>query len=141
MEDAGKSGFKILNIVLMDSSFKRVDNVHLATGDGVKNNVDITTGYNLNGNMLVCNLTVNYTFIHNEIQEVEAKIVMVGVFEKIGDTDLKIDSFGQINAPSIIFPYIREHLTSLSVKAGVNPVVLAPVNFVAMAKPEEKKID
>ncbi|NCD10471.1 MAG: preprotein translocase, partial [Negativicutes bacterium] len=41
---------------------------------------------------------------------------------------------GNVNGAAIIYPYIREHLTSLSVKAGVGIILLPPANFAAYNK-------
>ena len=55
---------------------------------------------------------------------------MVGIFECIGESQLKdYEKFGKINGAAIIFPYIREHITNLSMKAGLGPIILPPVNF------------
>jgi len=43
-------------------------------------------------------------------------------------------NFGNVNGAAIIYPYIREHLTSLSVKAGVGIILLPPANFAAYNK-------
>lgn len=136
MEDTGKSGFRIVNILLMESSFKRIDNVNLS--NDCTNAIDVNTGFSEQDKFIICNLTVKYLSLYNGITQVESTITNIGVFEKIGESKLDVETFGKINAPSIIFPYIREHLSSLSLKAGINPVVLAPVNFVALAQEKKK---
>lgn len=56
---------------------------------------------------------------------------MVGIFECIGETLLKdYEEFGRINGAAIIFPYIREHITTLSLKAGIGVIIIPPINFV-----------
>jgi preprotein translocase subunit SecB len=60
---------------------------------------------------------------------------MVGVFECVGESELKdYDLFGRVNGAAIIFPYIREHISGLSLKAGLGPIILPPVNFVGNQK-------
>lgn len=56
---------------------------------------------------------------------------MVGIFECIGESPLKsdYDAFGRVNGAAIIFPYVREHITNLSIKAGIGSILLPPVNF------------
>ena len=60
---------------------------------------------------------------------------MVGIFECPTETDvqLSIENFSKVNAPAIIFPFVREHLASVSMKAGINPILLPAVNFVKLA--------
>ena len=38
------------------------------------------------------------------------------------------------HSPALMFPYIREHISAVTQKAGVKPVLLAPVNVLAMLK-------
>jgi len=54
---------------------------------------------------------------------------MAGVFEKSGNSTLNLEQFGQINGAAIIYPYIREHLSSLSAKAGLGLIFIPPVNL------------
>ena len=136
MEDSGQSGYKIINIILTESSFKRLNDAQI----GIENTnvADITTGFSEKDKIIFCNVKVIYKSIFKEQIQVDAEITMIGVFEKIGESELSNENFAKINAPSIIFPYIREHLSSLSNKAGIPPIILAPVNFVALNKDEKK---
>jgi preprotein translocase subunit SecB len=59
---------------------------------------------------------------------------MIGIFEKKGESVIDLENFGNVNGAAIIYPYIREHLTSLSVKAGVGIILLPPTNFAAYNK-------
>ena len=56
MEDAGKSGYKIINIVLIESSFKRITDAQF--GNENKNVVDINTGFSEKDKMIFCNVTL-----------------------------------------------------------------------------------
>ncbi|GFM38286.1 protein-export chaperone SecB [Desulfovibrio psychrotolerans] len=48
------------------------------------------------------------------------------------------DRLQNVNIPAIIYPYIREHLADLCRRAGSPPVFLPPVNFVKLAKIEQR---
>jgi preprotein translocase subunit SecB len=61
-------------------------------------------------------------------------IIVRGNFEKFGDSELPFDDFVAVNAPAILYPYLREHITSLSIKAGLPAIVLEPMNFAALVK-------
>lgn len=125
-----ESGFIIQNIVLVESNFKRIPNVTFNNPDITHNtNVEVSVG--VNGNNIIVTEKVDFTQSLNDVDEIKCSITMIGVFEKIGESPLEdLERFGKINGAAIIFPYIREHLTNLSVKAGINPVILAPQNFV-----------
>jgi preprotein translocase subunit SecB len=66
--------------------------------------------------------------------KIEAKVKMLGNFEYAEDSSLSVEDFSKINAPAILFPFVREHLASVSMKAGISPILLPPVNFVKLAE-------
>lgn len=57
---------------------------------------------------------------------------MLGSFTISGEPPQKtVDYFGNINGPAIIFPFVREVIASLTVKANIAPILLPAMNFVA----------
>lgn len=40
------------------------------------------------------------------------------------------DYLANVNAPAIIYPFVREHIASLTAKAGVDALLIPPFNFV-----------
>jgi preprotein translocase subunit SecB len=124
-----ESGFRIANLILLESTFKRVPNVTF-NNEGVKQNINVDVNVNVKDNVVFVTEKIDYTQSFNDIEEVSCTIVMAGVFEKVGDTKLAdLEQFGYINGAAIIFPYIREHLSNLSSKAGLGLIILPPVNF------------
>ena len=58
---------------------------------------------------------------------------IIGMFSCIkGQENLDLETFAEINAPTLIFPYLREIITSITVRAGIQPVILPPMNVLAM---------
>jgi len=43
--------------------------------------------------------------------------------------DFKDSNFVRINAPAIVFPYLRAYISNLTVGAGFSPIVLPTLNF------------
>ena len=123
-----QSGFKINNLLLLESTFSRVINVTFDNSNVVQN-IDVDVNVSVNENTVVVTEEIKYNQTFNDIQEVSATIKMVGVFEKFGDSILDLESFGNINGAAIIFPYIREHLTNLTSKAGLGLIIIPPFNF------------
>jgi preprotein translocase subunit SecB len=124
-----ESGFKITNLILMESAFQREI---IVTFDNTKtdNNVNVDVGIQIVDNTkIIVTETVNYIQKYDDKIEVSAKIKMVGVFEKKGETQIDLQNFGNVNGAAMIFPYIREHLTNLSAKAGIGIILLPPFNF------------
>lgn len=123
-----ESGFRIINILLLESSFSRIQNV-VFNNPEIKQEVNVDVNVTVNGNTVGVAEQVIYKQIFNENEQVLAIIKMAGVFEKSGDSPLDLEQFGQVNGAAIIYPYIREHLSSLSAKAGLGLIFLPPVNL------------
>lgn len=133
MENKLESGFAIKNILLMDSNLHRINNVHF--GEGVENSLDINTGVSVSGNKIFVSEEANYSWKYNNEEQVQIRVKMLGVFESIGESPIKdFEQFGRINGASIIFPFIREHITTLALKAGLGAIIVPPVNFVNAVK-------
>jgi preprotein translocase subunit SecB len=123
-----ESGFRITNLVLLESNFVRESNVTFNNPE-IKQDINVEVGVNLLDNNVFVTETVKFSQVFNDVTEVSATIKMIGVFEKFGETQLDLEEFGQVNGAAIIFPYVREHLTNLSAKAGLGLIFLPPANF------------
>jgi preprotein translocase subunit SecB len=70
-------------------------------------------------------------------------VEMVGlfVFSSIPKNDQSLDKIARINCAAILFPYLRETVADIVRRAGLPPLNLPPVNFVALytVKSKEKK--
>lgn len=126
------SGFKILNLALLESFFERKSNVTFDIDKVVRESETTIDIQKVSDEQVIVSETLTFKQTsEQEGTEFSAKIKMIGIFEKIGDSDLLIDDFARINAPAIIYPYIREHFSSLTTKASVGTIFLAPYNFMA----------
>lgn len=57
------------------------------------------------------------------------EIDIAGIFQMRNIPESQMQLLQNIECPSILFPYLREMISDLTVKAGFLPVLLAPVNF------------
>ena len=130
--------YKLLNIILIESSFKREPIIEFDNKE-IKNNINIDVQNSIDGKNLFVTVILNFDTSLHEKKFIVSKIKMLGIFEFGEKTKLSIEDFGYINAPAIIFPYIREHLSNVSMKAGIQPILLPPINFVKLAKEKRKK--
>ena len=123
------SGFKIKNLLLVKSSFLRSNDVKYEKD--VISDLNIGVEVSVEKNIITVAETVYFTQKYNDVEQVNIEVKMVGIFECIGETLLKdYEEFGRINGAAIIFPYIREHITTLSLKAGIGVIIIPPINFV-----------
>ncbi|MBK7849797.1 MAG: protein-export chaperone SecB [Bacteroidetes bacterium] len=129
-------GYKIVQIILLESNFKRIRGAKFDPKP--ENSISVNLAPKINQNVIDVTVELNYKQNYNGHEQASCKILMTGVFEKQGDVKPSSDYFANVNAPSIIFPFIREHLTSLCMKGGIGMVLLPPVNFQKMF--EDKSI-
>lgn len=133
-----KNTFKLLNIILIESSFKREPQIDFDNQD-LHNNINIDVQNSTeNSNILYVTVIMDFDTSVDNKKFISSKIKMLGVFEFGEELPLSLDSFANINAPAIIFPFIREHLSNVSMKAGIQPILLPPINFVELAKDKKK---
>lgn len=140
------SGYRIISVLLVESYFKRAPNVKKPeVNTSPILDVEIT-GDTKEGNIVV-GMSVSLSVGDDEKKpDITAQISMVGHFKKFGNPQLPEDRFANINAPAIIYPFIREHLSTLSTKAGVGQILIPPLNFTrkqedpkTIDKPSSKK--
>ena len=92
--------------------------------------MNIANEVGVQGKIISVTQTVSVSQKYDNVEQFSFLVKMVGVFECVGESKLTdYDAFGKINGAAIIFPYIREHITYLSLKAGIGPVIIPPVNF------------
>lgn len=121
------SGFAIQNIILTESNFSRINN---AVFEDVENNLNINVNVSVNAPTITVEETVDLTQSHKGNEQMKIRVKMVGIFQVVGESQIKdLESFGRINGASIIFPYIREHITNITQKGGMGAIFLPPVNF------------
>ena len=131
--------YKIINVILLESFFSRLSEINYSDPNfEVKTDVDFDTQNK--ENTLFVALTLEYLagIKGNAQKEISSHVKMLGIFEYSNSSKLSIEEFSNINAPAIIFPFIREHIASISVKAGLNPILLPPINFVSLAEKKGK---
>lgn len=129
-EEPKPSGYKVENVILLDSSFSRKISVDVKDYS-VTPEITITPEPHETSidNKFGVTLTLEYKGMQNDLLICTARIKMVGIFEKFGEPPLTEENFKKINAPAIIYPFIREHLYNICLKSGIANVLLPTVNF------------
>lgn len=101
---------------------------------------NVNFDFKLNISDIDSNLEVTTTLkgTKDDIEYFSLNFMMVGIFSTIeGQENLEMESFLKHNAPAIIFPYIREHVSTITQKAGMPSVILAPINLGALLNQSE----
>ncbi len=137
-----KNTYKLLNIILLESEFKRLEQIQFS--QEFKSDLQIGVQNNIKENKITVTLEVKFNAKHEEIEYIFARIKMTGIFEfPTGNKNIvpSPNEFAQINGPAIIFPFIREHLATVTLKAGIPPILLPPINFVKLSRAHKDKTD
>ncbi len=66
-------------------------------------------------------------------------VKMIGLFEfKEVETLENLKSYFYVNAPAIIFPYLRSYISALTALSGCNTIILPPMNMTSLGENLEK---
>ncbi len=74
-------------------------------------------------------LTVTVTAKANEKTMFLAEVAQAGIFVVRNVPAQELEAILGVACPNILFPYVREVISDLVVRAGFPPVILSPVNF------------
>lgn len=71
----------------------------------------------------------------------EVKCTVLGRFMVLeGQENMSLENFLDHNAPALLFPYVREAISTITLKSGIKPVVLPPINVVALLATQEAEL-
>lgn len=133
-----KQVFELISIMNLESQFKR-DNIIDENYNKVKNNIELNVAKNFDKEQFAVSLTISLKQEFEGKNLVELKVTSVGLFKKNGEVpEASLNGFCDINAPAIIFPFVREIIANLSMKGGLQPIMIQPINFVELSKQEKK---
>jgi len=123
-----KSSIQLKNISLLAlnfnlGKFKEGMEIKISIGTESINNTDKTNFFDSIVKVILWN---------PEISDFKFDIRMKGEFEIIGVSELELDDFLNINAPAIIFPYIRQLVRHITLEANTVPFILPIIDFVAL---------
>ncbi len=131
IQEEPKTGhYKVESVILIESNFSRLPSID-------RNEHTVTNEININHEVFETSIDNKFGVIlildfigkQGNVDFCKSQIKMLGIFEKIGEPALNEDAFKKINAPAIIYPFTREHLHNICLKAGIVNVLLPTVNF------------
>lgn len=98
-----------------------------------KDGLDIETYYQKEDKFLWVGIKAFLTVTEKEKELLHVFVEMRGLFEAVGEPEMGTDTFGQVNGPAILFPFVREQMANMTLKANIPPILLPPINFVKHA--------
>lgn len=149
--------FELLSIALLKASFERPLELGLSGGH-VKTSTNIRVTFRIKEEPdshieVELSVSIEVPTVAGE-QSMQASATMLGLFQTHGNPPQDIiNSFGNVNGPAILYPFVREAIANLTIKGNVAPVLLPTMNFAAafattqqqntqlVAGSEKKKLD
>lgn len=122
------------SLLLLESEFWRKPVVKIDGTEVFEASLEVNAGELQGENAIFSELTVIARLRYKEDVQASARVKMAGAFVPKNASEAEKKQFGFINAPAIIFPFIREHISSLFTKAVLPGYLLDPVNFVELAE-------
>lgn len=144
-----QKNFQIQKLYLKDVSFESPNAPMVFSEQDWAPEINVqlnTETQSVGDNVIEVVLKVTVTAKHKESTAFLVELQQAGVFTLEGFTDEERGSMLGSYIPNLMFPFARESISSLVIKGGFPPLLLAPVNFDALyqqhlqqqqAKPEE----
>jgi preprotein translocase subunit SecB len=131
MESKQSTTYTIEQVFLSKSAFSREPNIDFPKLQfGQETTVNHIDSSNSPGdNKFIVQVTVKITGTVDEKEVISIEVTTTGVFQRNGESSLDEESFKKINAPAIIYPFVREHIATVAVKSGIGSLLLPPINF------------
>lgn len=78
--------------------------------------------------------------LHDDNKETEIKANFIGLYDSTNEVNDEFinSTFLKVNAPAILFPFIRSYISTITINAGLEPIILPTINFAAKAAAEKK---
>ncbi len=71
----------------------------------------------------------------------EVNCTVLGQFMVVdGQENMSIEEFLDHNAPALLFPYVREAISNVTMRGGIKPIVLPPINVIALLSAKEQQL-
>lgn len=135
---------KIKNIFLLGSQFRRGKDPNIDENKiySVDADVKINYGFSLDGKRV----GVKFTYEMEIPSQEDNSIVQISyssmhyaelIVENYTDTEENqkfLDKYINVNVAAMIFPFVREHLATTTMKSGITPIIIPPINFVEKYK-------
>lgn len=129
MDKSKQPGISFDGIILVKEDFWRNFDVPSDT------NVDLKFEANnsINNNHATVEIVTSLRLVHGEDDVLTLESKFIGFFSTIDDNEnMTIEDYINNNAAALMFPYIREHISSITGRSGIKPVMLPPVNLMAI---------
>lgn len=137
MDKTKQPGISFDSVMLVREEFYRTHNLPQTIKISLTLNANISTNDDKSNNELT---SILRGIDENGKKVFELTSTFVGIFSVIKEQqNMNLQEFMGKNSSALIFPYIREHIASITQKAGMNPVIISPINVQALINASKKE--
>ena len=95
--------------------------------DKFKYKIDFLNSYKINKGKLVYSVTIQ---LYDKFT-----LEITGIFSIIKDAgNMPLEEFAKVNAPTLLIPFAREIISSITAKSPLPHLLLPPINILALSK-------
>ena len=135
MDNATQSSFSFLRYLVKDAKIAVNDNM-VSNRMSLQLNLDAE----VKEESYLCELTVT-VHMNDESNNICVDVVLTGYFEAMNSDRKQRNGFISMNAPAILFPYIRAYVSSLTAQSGIAPIIMPTINLVKQGEELLKKLN
>lgn len=131
MDKNKQPGISFNSIMLVKEEFWRDYSVPEETTP----DFNIGLGWSVQESNYIVELTTSLRLLHEDKEKLKLDSTFIGVFSIIEDNEnMNIEEYIKNNSVALMFPYVREHISTITQKSGIKPVLLPPINVIALIK-------
>lgn len=124
---ATDTGINFISVHLVDVNFK-VNRKFKTPKDGIPVEIDFTVKHTFSKDKKILNTILSASLFQKMANRPFSMTVSVeGTFA--GDAPDKLKSFSHVHAPAHLLPFVREIIGNATMKAGIPPLLLPPINM------------
>lgn len=131
---------KLKNIFLLANQFSRMSELNFDDDTVYNTTADIEINHDIFPNQQKIGVFFSYSIkVPTDKEETSFQIdyssihfaeLEINNYSETQEQKQYIDRFINVNVAAMIFPFIREHLANTTMKSGMSPLIIPPINFV-----------
>jgi len=130
MDKYKQPGIQCDGVILVEEEFWR--NYDVPNDSRIDFNLEVANSINSNDEHVI-EIQATLKLIYNDKEYLNLKNKFIGFFSTVeGEENMDIEEFIEYNAVALMIPYIREHISSITMKSGINPIIIPPINVHAL---------
>jgi len=129
MDKTKQPGINFNAIFLVEEKFWR--DHYVPSDSEIQFNVEMST--NMQEHISSTQLKTTLIMKNEEKEVLKLESTFVGLFSIDKEHEnMEMEHYLKNHSPALMFPFIREHIASITQKSGIPPVLLPPINILAI---------